>query len=109
VTQQGTGSAGAVGLMMVAPLMTAPMKNSTALTCSSRSKLASVSVPAAIRPTQATAISAEVRPTAFWIAAAIPLWAGSTEDKLTAVSGVIVRTRPMASWHRPAPYHLIHP
>ena len=44
---------------MVTPPMTAPMKNNTALTCSSRVKLASVSVPAAISPTQATAISAE--------------------------------------------------
>ena len=78
------------GLVMVTPLMTAPMKNNTAPTCRSRAKLASVSVPAAISPTQATAISADSRPTAFWIAAAIPLCTGSTADKLTAVSGVMV-------------------
>ena len=44
---------------MVTPLI-APMKNNTALTCSSWVKLASVNVPAAIGPMQATAISAEV-------------------------------------------------
>lgn len=77
--------------MMMAP--TAPaMKNNTAQTCSSRPKLASVSVLAAINPTQAVAISADSRPTAFWIAAAIPPCVGSTDDKFNAVSGVLVRT-----------------
>ena len=60
---------------MAKPPMTVPMKNSRALTWSSRVKLASVSLLAVINPTQATAIRAEVRPVAFWIAAAIPLCA----------------------------------
>jgi len=45
--------------MMVTALMTAAMKNNTAQTCSSRPKLAPVSVLAAINPTQAVAIRAE--------------------------------------------------
>src|ERR1700744_2132111 len=79
------------------PLTNAPMKNNTAATCSSRAKLASVSVPAAISPTLATAVSADVLPTAFWTAAAIPLRDGSTDARFNAVSGVLVRTRPIAS------------
>ena len=77
--------------------MTAPMKNNSALTCSSREKLTSVSLSAEISPTQATAMSADVRPVAFWIAAAIPLCADLTADKLTAVRGVMARTIPTAS------------
>ena len=69
--------------MMMAP--TAPaMKNNTAQTCSSRPKLASVSVLAAINPTQAVAISAESRPTAFWIAAA---WVASPPPRSRLMAG----------------------
>jgi hypothetical protein len=66
--------------MMTAPTAAA-MKNNIAATCSSRPKLASVSVLAAINPTQAVAISAESRPTAFWIAAAIPPCSGSLDGR----------------------------
>jgi hypothetical protein len=69
---------------------TAAMKNNTAATCSTRPKLASVSVLAAISPTQAVAISAERRPAAFWIAEAIPPCSGATDDKFSAVNGVLV-------------------
>src|ERR1700748_3580502 len=91
-TSRGTGSAAMARLVVLMPPMTAPMKNNTALTCSSRTRPASVSVLAAISPTQAVAMSAESRPMAFWIAEAIPPCAGSTDDKFSEVSGVIVTT-----------------
>jgi hypothetical protein len=47
-------------------------------------------VLAAISPTQAVAISAERRPAAFWIAEAIPPCSGATDDKFSAVNGVLV-------------------
>jgi len=44
---------------MLTPLMTAAMTNSTALTCGSRRKLASVSVPTVITPTHAVPINGQ--------------------------------------------------
>jgi hypothetical protein len=80
--------------METAP-MTAAMKNNIAATCSTRAKLASVSVLAAISPTHAVAIRAERRPTTFCIAEAIRPCSGSTDDKFSAVNGVLVSTAPV--------------
>lgn len=80
-------------------IVTAPtaavMKTNAAQTFNSLAKLASVSVLAAISPTQAVAISAESRPAAFWKADAIPPCSGSTDDKFSEVNGVLVRTVPV--------------
>jgi hypothetical protein len=89
-TSQETGSTGTVGLVMVTAPTTAAMKNNTAATCSTGPKLASVSVLVAISPTQAVAIRAERPPTAFWIAEAIPPCSRATDDKFSAVNGVLV-------------------
>src|ERR1700727_2697251 len=96
-----TGSATAIGSGTVTHATTARTKYTPAATSSSRVKLPSVSGPAPISPTHAIAVSAEVRPTAFWIAAATPLWAGSTASRTTELSGVMVRTRPAATTSRP--------
>ncbi len=58
-------------------------------------------MPAAINPRQATEISDASRDTALLIAEAIPLRAGSTDDKATEVSGVMVTTRPADSKNIP--------
>lgn len=79
------------------PPTSAPTKYSAAATCSSRAKLVSVSMPLAISPTQATALRADVLPTAFCMAAATPLRSGATDVRFAAASGVMVSARPMAT------------